>query len=176
MKSQAWLEMLMNKLNKVEISVQMQTGLTTLVFCRCDCSDTELNIKVQCKGLKCTAQWKLQLLSSQLGDNILTHMPTLKEAVSWSAPLVPWWVLKATSRLQDVWEWTVTAVAHGFFSCSVDNAPSDVHRSVPLVLLFPHMRRHAQSILVLFGSTYRHSQWWSSTNPDTDPLSLMITS
>lgn len=34
-------------------------------------------------------------------------------------------------QLQDLKTFESTE-AHGFFSCSVDNAPSDVHRSVPL--------------------------------------------
>ena len=70
------------------------------------------------------------------------------------------------------------------FTCCVDNAPSDVQmelidlqsdtllaehfRSVPLLDFysslkenFPHMRRHAQKILVLFGSTYVCEQTFS---------------
>ncbi|XP_060779093.1 general transcription factor II-I repeat domain-containing protein 2A-like [Neoarius graeffei] len=48
----------------------------------------ELNVKLQCKGLFVHEMYsavnafmrKLQLLSSQVKDNILTHLPTLKEA------------------------------------------------------------------------------------------------
>ncbi|XP_060691829.1 LOW QUALITY PROTEIN: general transcription factor II-I repeat domain-containing protein 2A-like [Hemiscyllium ocellatum] len=48
----------------------------------------ELNVKLQCKGLFVHDIYnlvkafmrKLQLLSSQMEDNILTHLPTLKEA------------------------------------------------------------------------------------------------
>lgn len=68
------------------------------------------------------------------------------------------------------------------FTCSVDNAPSDVQlelidlqsdtllaerfKSVSLLdfysfLKFPHMRRHAQKMLVLFGSTYICKQTFS---------------
>ncbi|XP_072403927.1 general transcription factor II-I repeat domain-containing protein 2B-like [Chiloscyllium punctatum] len=50
----------------------------------------ELNVKLQCKGLFVHEIYnlvkafrrKLQLLSSQMKDNILTHLPTLKEAAS----------------------------------------------------------------------------------------------
>ena len=48
----------------------------------------KLNVKMQCKGLFVHEQYsalkaimrKVQLLSSQVKDNILTHLPTLKEA------------------------------------------------------------------------------------------------
>ncbi|KAL7375030.1 hypothetical protein ABVT39_010920 [Epinephelus coioides] len=48
----------------------------------------ELNVKLQCRGLFVHEMYsavkafmrKLQLLSSQMKDNILTHLPTLKEA------------------------------------------------------------------------------------------------
>ncbi|XP_072412122.1 general transcription factor II-I repeat domain-containing protein 2A-like [Chiloscyllium punctatum] len=48
----------------------------------------ELNVKLQCKGLFVHELYnlvkafmrKLQLLSTQMEDNILTHLPTLKEA------------------------------------------------------------------------------------------------
>ncbi|KAM3859884.1 general transcription factor II-I repeat domain-containing protein 2A-like [Diretmus argenteus] len=124
----------------------------------------ELNVKLQCKGLFVHEMYsavtafmrKLQLLSSQVKDNILTHLPTLKEAT------------RSADHLHNV-----------------DNPPSDVQmelidlqsdlllvehfRSVSLLDFysslkeenFPHLRRHAQRILVLFGSTYVCEQTFS---------------
>ncbi|XP_026582021.1 general transcription factor II-I repeat domain-containing protein 2A-like, partial [Pseudonaja textilis] len=67
----------------------------------------DVNVKLQCRGLFVHEMYsavkafmrKLQLLSSQMGNNILTHMPTLKEA---------------------------KPSADHLHSCNVGNAPSDV--------------------------------------------------
>ncbi len=135
---------------------------------------------------------KLQLLSSQMKDNILTHLPTLKEATPSADHLRRYsFMLEAllgefSRRFQDFK--TVESEIHMVsspFTCCVDNASSDVQmelidlqsdtllvehfRSVLLLEFysflkeenFPHMRRHAQKILVLFGSTYVWEQTFS---------------
>lgn len=160
----------------------------------------ELNVKLQCKGLFVHEMYsavtafmrKLQLLSSQVKDNILTHLPTLKEATR-SADHLHKYSSKLEAlhgefsrRFQDFK--TLESEMHMVsspFNCSVDNAPSDVQmelidlqsdlllvehfRSVSLLDFysslkeenFPHLRRHAQRILVLFGSTYVCEQTFS---------------
>ncbi|XP_074513994.1 general transcription factor II-I repeat domain-containing protein 2A-like [Sebastes fasciatus] len=160
----------------------------------------ELNVKLQCRGLFVHGMYsavkafmrKLQLLSSQMKDNILTHLPTLKEATKSADHLDKYSsMLEAlhgefSRRFQDFK--TVESEMHMVsspFTCSVENAPSDVQmelidlqsdtllaehfRSVSLLDFysslkeenFPHMRRHAQKILVLFGSTYVCEQTFS---------------
>ncbi|XP_074501494.1 general transcription factor II-I repeat domain-containing protein 2A-like [Sebastes fasciatus] len=160
----------------------------------------ELNVKLQCRGLFVHEMYsavkafmrKLQLLSSQMKDNILTHLPTLKEATKSADHLDKYSsMLEAlhgefSRRFQDFK--TVESEMHMVsspFTCSVENAPSDVQmelidlqsdtllaehfRSVSLLDFysslkeenFPHMRRHAQKILVLFGSTYVCEQTFS---------------
>ncbi|KAM3850152.1 general transcription factor II-I repeat domain-containing protein 2A-like [Diretmus argenteus] len=160
----------------------------------------ELNVKLQCKGLFVHEMYsavtafmrKLQLLSSQVKDNILIHLPTLKGATRSADHLHKYSnKLKAlhgefSRRFQDFK--TLESEMHMVsspFNCSVDNAPSDVQmelidlqsdlllvehfRSVSLLDFysslkeenFPHLRRHAQRILVLFGSTYVCEQTFS---------------
>lgn len=160
----------------------------------------QLNVKLQCRGLFVHEMYsavkafmrKLQLISSQVKDNFLTHLPTLKEAIpnanhlhKYSAMLE---VLHAefSRRFQDfkALENEMDMVSSPF-TCSVDNASSDVQmelidlqsdtllaehfRSVSLLDFysslkeenFPHLRNHAQRILVLFGSTYVCEQTFS---------------
>uniref|UniRef100_A0A669BDA4 SPIN-DOC-like zinc-finger domain-containing protein n=1 Tax=Oreochromis niloticus TaxID=8128 RepID=A0A669BDA4_ORENI len=160
----------------------------------------QLNVKLQCRGLFVHEMYtavkafmrKLQLISSQVKDNFLTHLPTLKEAIpnanhlhKYSATLE---VLHAefSRRFQDfkALENEMDMVSSPF-TCSVDNASSDVQmelidlqsdtllaehfRSVSLLDFysslkeenFPHLRNHAQRILVLFGSTYVCEQTFS---------------
>ena len=159
----------------------------------------ELNVKLQSNGLFVHEMFsavkafmrKLQLLSSQMGDNILTHMPTLKETTPSADHLHKYSSMfealhgEFSRRFPDFK--TVESEMHMVsspFTCCVDNAPSDVQmelidlqsdtllaehfRSVPLLDFysslkenFPHMRRHAQKILVLFGSTYVCEQTFS---------------
>lgn len=160
----------------------------------------ELNVKLQCKGLFVHEMYsavkafmrKLQLLSSQVKDNILTHLPTLKEATRSADHLHKYSTMlealhgEFSRRFQDFK--TLESEMHMVsspFNCNVDNAPSDVQmelidlqsdtllaehfRSVSLLDFysslkeenFPHLRRHAQRILVLFGSTYVCEQTFS---------------
>ncbi|XP_063781341.1 general transcription factor II-I repeat domain-containing protein 2A-like [Pseudophryne corroboree] len=102
----------------------------------------ELNVKLQCKGLFVHEMYsavkafmrKLQLLSSQMGDNNLTHMPTLKEAKPLADHLHRYTsMLEAlhgefSRRFQDfkTLESEMNMVSSPF-TCSVDNASSDVH-------------------------------------------------
>ncbi|KAL3975343.1 C-C motif chemokine 24 [Sarotherodon galilaeus] len=158
----------------------------------------QLNVKLQCRGLFVHEMYsavkafmrKLQLISSQVKDNFLTHLPTLKEAIpnanhlhKYSAMLE---VLHAefSRRFQDFKALEMDMVSSPF-TCSVDNASSDVQmelidlrsdtllaehfRSVSLLDFysslkeenFPHLRNHAQRMLVLFGSTYVCEQTFS---------------
>ena len=152
----------------------------------------ELNVKLQCKGLFVHEMYsavkafmrKLQLLSSQMKDNILPHLPILKEATPSADRLHRYSsMLEAlhgefSRRFEDFK--TVESEMHMVsspFTCIVDNAPSDVQmelidlqsdtlltehfKSVSLLDFysflkenFVHLRRHDQKILVLFGSTY----------------------
>lgn len=160
----------------------------------------ELNVKLQCKGLFVHEMYsavkafmrKLQLISSQVKDNTLNHLPTLKEAKRSADHLHKYSTMLDTlhaellRRFQDFK--TLESEMHMVsspFNCSVDNAPSDVQmelidlqsdtllaehfRSVSLLGFysslkeknFPHLKRHAQRILVLFGSTYVCEQTFS---------------
>ncbi|XP_038564407.1 general transcription factor II-I repeat domain-containing protein 2A-like [Micropterus salmoides] len=160
----------------------------------------ELNVKLQCKGLFVHEMYsavkafmrKLQLLSSQVKDNILTHLPTLKEATRSADHLHKYSTMlealhgEFSRQFQDFK--TLESEMHMVsspFNCNVDNAPSDVQmelidlqsdtllaehfKSVSLLDFysslkeenFPHLRRHAQRILVLFGSTYVCEQTFS---------------
>lgn len=160
----------------------------------------ELNVKLQCKGLFVHEMYsavkafmrKLQLLSSQVKNNILTHLPKLKEATRSADHLHKYSTMlealhgEFSRRFQDFK--TLESEMHMVsspFNCNVDNAPSDVQmelidlqsdtllaehfRSVSLLDFysslkeenFPHLRRHAQRILVLFGSTYVCEQTFS---------------
>lgn len=160
----------------------------------------ELKVKLQCKGLFVHEMYsavkafmrKLQLLSSQVKDNILTHLPTLKEAKRPDDHLQKYSTMlealhaEFSGPFQDFK--TLEGEMHMVsspFNCSVDDAPSEVQmepidrqsdtllaelfRSVSLLDFysslkeenFPHLRRHAQRILVLFGSTYHCEQTFS---------------
>ena len=160
----------------------------------------ELNVKMQSKGLFVHEMYsavkafmrKLQLLSSQVKDNILTHLPTLKEAKRSGDHLQKYSTMlealhaEFSRRFQDFK--TLESEMHMVsspFNCSVDDAPSEVQmelidlqsdtlladhfKSVSLLDFysalkeenFPHLRRHAQRILVLFGSTYHCEQTFS---------------
>ena len=160
----------------------------------------ELNVKLQCKGFFVHEMYsavkafmkKLQLLSSQVKDNILTHLPTLKEAKRSSDHLQKYsTTLEAlhaefSKRFQDFKALkNEMHMVSSPFNCSVDVAPSEVQmklidlqsdkllaeyfRSVSLLDFyssfkeenFPHLRRHVQRILVLFGSTYHCKQTFS---------------
>jgi len=161
---------------------------------------SELNVKLQGKGLFVHDMYsavkafmrKLQLLSSQMEDNILTHLPTLKEATPSADHLQRYSsMLEAlhgefSRRFKDFK--TVENEMNMIFSpftCHVDDAPSDVQlelidlqsdtllsehfRSVSLPEFysslkeenFPHIRRRAQKMMVLFGSTYICEQTFS---------------
>ncbi|KAM4555660.1 general transcription factor II-I repeat domain-containing protein 2A-like [Odontesthes bonariensis] len=95
----------------------------------------KLNAKLQCKGLFVHEMYsavkafmrKLELLSSQVKEKVLTHLPTLKAAT------------KSADHLQKYSEMSVSLL--DFYSSLKEES-------------FPHLRRHAQRILVLFGSTY----------------------
>ncbi|GCC31933.1 hypothetical protein chiPu_0010393 [Chiloscyllium punctatum] len=101
----------------------------------------ELNVKLQYKGLFVhemdnlvkAFMRKLQLLSSQMEDNILTHLPTLKEAAP-SADHLPRYS-SMLEALHGEFSWQskdfkmVENEMHMIFSpftCNVENAPSDV--------------------------------------------------
>ncbi|KAF7246160.1 General transcription factor II-I repeat domain-containing protein 2B [Varanus komodoensis] len=137
----------------------------------------ELYTKLQGKGLFAHEMYslvtafmrKLKFRSSQLEGNILTHMPTLKEVTSTDFKTVENEMHMISSP----------------FSCSVNTAASDVQlelidlqsdkllaehfKSVSLLTFysslkeesFPNLRRHAQKMLVLFGSTYICEQTFS---------------
>ncbi|KAJ8259903.1 hypothetical protein GJAV_G00174760 [Gymnothorax javanicus] len=160
----------------------------------------ELNTKLQGKGffvhemhsLVKAFMRKLQFLSSQPESNTLMHMQTLKEVTPsadhlrrYSSMLVALHG-EFSRRFEDLR--TIEDEMHMIsspFTCSVDNAPSDVQlelidlqsdailaelfKSGSLLDFysslkeenFPNMRRHAQKILVLFGSTYICEQTFS---------------
>ncbi|XP_023812089.1 general transcription factor II-I repeat domain-containing protein 2B-like [Oryzias latipes] len=160
----------------------------------------QLNVKLQSKGLFVHEMYsavkafmrKLQFLSSQVKDNNLTHLPTLKEAKRPEGHLQKYSTMlealhaEFSRRFQDFK--TLESEMHVVsspFNCIVDDAPSEVQmelielqsdmllaerfRSVSLLDFysslkkenFPHLRRHAQKILVLFGSTYHCEQAFS---------------
>ncbi|KAK7886617.1 hypothetical protein WMY93_026238 [Mugilogobius chulae] len=124
----------------------------------------ELNVKLQSKGLFVYEMYsavkafmrKLEFLSSQMRENILTHMPTLKE------------VNPSAEHLKSVND-APSDVQMELIDLQSDTLLAEKFRSVPLNEFysslkeenFPHMRRHAQKILVLFGSTYVCEQTFS---------------
>ncbi|XP_034001037.1 general transcription factor II-I repeat domain-containing protein 2B-like, partial [Trematomus bernacchii] len=153
----------------------------------------ELNTKLQGKGLFVhemhslvkAFMTKMQFLSSQLESNNLTHMQTLKEVTPSADHLRRYSSMlgalhgEFSRRFEDLRK--IEDEMHLIsspFTCSVDNAPSDVQLELidlqsDAVLVehfksgslldfysslkeenFPNMRRHAQKMLVLFGSTY----------------------
>lgn len=102
----------------------------------------ELNTKLQAKGLFAHEMFslvtafmtKLNFLSSQLKGKILTHMPTLKEVTLSADHLDKYSSMFAalhdefSRRFEDFK--AVESEMHMIsspFTCSVDNAPSDVH-------------------------------------------------
>ena len=158
----------------------------------------DLNTKLQGKGLFVhemnslvkAFMTKTQFLSSQLEKN--THMQTLKEAAPSADHLRRYSsMLQAlhgefSRRFEDLRriEDEMQMISSPF-TCSVDNAPSDVQlelidlqadaelaehfKSGSLLDFysslkeenFPNIRRHAQKMLVLFGSTYICEQTFS---------------
>ncbi|GCC31984.1 hypothetical protein chiPu_0010444 [Chiloscyllium punctatum] len=101
----------------------------------------ELNVQLQCKGLFLHEMYnlvkvlmrKLQLLSSQMKDNILTHLPTLKDAASSADHLHRYSsMLEAlhgeSSRLFQDFKIIENEIHMIFspFTCNVENAPRDV--------------------------------------------------
>ena len=160
----------------------------------------ELNTKLQGKGLFVhemhslvkAFMTKMQFLSSQLESNNLTHMQTLKEVTPSADHLRRYSSMlgalhgEFSRRFEDLRK--IEDEMHLIsspFTCSVDNAPSDVQLELidlqsDAVLAehfksgslldfysslkeenFPNMRRHAQKMLVLFGSTYICEQTFS---------------
>ena len=155
-----------------------------------NCSERALFVHKMYSAVKAFMR-KLQLLSSQVKDNILTHLPTLKEAKRPGDHLQKYsTTLKAVhaefSRQFQGFK-TLKSEMHMVsfpFNCNVDDAPSEVQmelidlqsdkllaehfRSFSLLNFyssfkenFLHLRRHAQRILVLFGSTYHCKQTFS---------------
>ncbi|XP_071398745.1 general transcription factor II-I repeat domain-containing protein 2A-like, partial [Centroberyx affinis] len=160
----------------------------------------ELNTKLQGKGLFVHEMHslvkafmrKMQFLSSQLESNTLTHMQTLKEDTPSADHLRRYSSMlgalhgEFSRRFEDlrIIEDEMHMISSPF-TCSVDNAPSDVQLELidlqsDAVLAehfksgslldfysslkeenFPNMRRHAQKMLVLFGSTYICEQTFS---------------
>lgn len=177
----------------------------------------DLNTKLQGKGLFVHEMHslvkafmrKIQFLSSQLESNNLTHMQTLKEVTPSADHLRRYSSMlgalhgEFSRRFADLRK--IEDEMHMIsspFTCSLDNAPSDVQLELidlqsDAVLAeqfksgslldfysslkeenFPNMRRHAQKMLVLFGSTYICEQTFSmmkfKKKTGIDPLSLMI--
>lgn len=160
----------------------------------------ELNTKLQGKGLFVHEMYnlvkafmkKLEFLSGQLEGNILTHMPTLKEALPTQTQLHKYSTMLGALHVEFQRRFadfkaieSEMLMVSSPFTCSVDSAPSDVQfelidlqsdsllaenfKSVPLLDFysslnednFPNLRRHAQKLLVLFGSTYICEQTFS---------------
>lgn len=160
----------------------------------------ELNTKLQGKGLFVhemhslvkAFMTKMQFLSSQLESNTLTHMQTLKEVTPSADHLRRYSSMlgalhgEFSRRFEDLRK--IEDEMHLIsspFTCSVDNAPSDVQlelidlqsdavlakhfKSESLLDFysslkeenFPNMKIHAQKMLVLFGSTYICEQTFS---------------
>ncbi|XP_075322580.1 general transcription factor II-I repeat domain-containing protein 2B-like [Odontesthes bonariensis] len=160
----------------------------------------ELNTKLQGRGLFVHEMHtlvkafmrKMLFLSSQVESNNLTHMQTLKEVTPSADHLHRYSSMLGAlhceflRRFEDLR--TIEDEMHMIsspFTCSVDNAPSDVQLELidlqsDAVLAehfksgclldfysslkeenFPNMKRHAQKMLVLFGSTYICEQTFS---------------
>ncbi|XP_005817565.2 general transcription factor II-I repeat domain-containing protein 2-like [Xiphophorus maculatus] len=160
----------------------------------------DLNTKLQGRGLFVHEMHtlvkafmkKMLFLSSQLENNNLTHMQTLKEVTPSADHLRRYSSMlgalhcEFSRRFEDLR--TIEDEMHMIsspFTCSVDNAPSDVQLELidlqsDAVLAelfksgslldfysslkeenFPNMKRHAQKMLVLFGSTYICEQTFS---------------
>lgn len=124
-----------------------------------------LNVKLQCKGLFVHEMYsavkafmrKLQLLSSQVEENILTHLPTLKEATRSADHLHKY------SSMLEVLHGEFSRGFQGFktvesemqmvsspFNCSVDNAPSDVQNSLTCSLTHFWQSTSGQSHCCIF--------------------------
>ncbi|XP_063732433.1 CCR4-NOT transcription complex subunit 7 isoform X1 [Eleginops maclovinus] len=163
----------------------------------------ELNTKLQGKGLFVHEMHslvkafmrKMQFLSSQLESNTLTRMQTLKEVTPPADHLRRYSSMlgalhgEFSRQFEDLRtiEDEMLMISSPF-TCSVDNAPSDVQlelidRQSDAVLAehfksgslldfysslkeedFPNMRRHAQKMLVLFGATYICEHTFSMMN------------
>ncbi|XP_034548006.1 general transcription factor II-I repeat domain-containing protein 2B-like [Notolabrus celidotus] len=159
----------------------------------------ELNTKLQGKGLFVhemhslvkAFMTKIQFLSSQLESNTLTHMQTLKEVTPPADHFRRYSSMlgalhgEFSRRFEDLRK--IEDEMHLIsspFTCSVDNAASDVQLELidlqsdavlaehfnsgslldfysSLKENFLNMRRHAQKMLVLFGSTYICEQTFS---------------
>ena len=134
---------------------------------------------------------KLQFLSNQLKNKIFTHMQTLKEVKPSATHLYRYSSMleklhsEFSRRFKDIK--TIEDEIHLIsfpFACNVDNAPIDVQlelidlQSDPVLVEhfksasllefysslkenFPNMRKRAQKMLVLFGSTYTCKQTFS---------------
>uniref|UniRef100_A0A8C5LJG6 SPIN-DOC-like zinc-finger domain-containing protein n=1 Tax=Leptobrachium leishanense TaxID=445787 RepID=A0A8C5LJG6_9ANUR len=124
----------------------------------------ELNTKLQCKGLFVHEMYslvkafmrKLQFLSSQMEDNILTHLPTLKESRPSAVHLRRYSSMlgalhgEFSRRFQDFK--TVESEMHMIsspFSCSVDNTPSDVQLELIDLQSDALMAEHFKSVSLL---------------------------
>lgn len=101
----------------------------------------ELNVKLQCKGvfvheMYCAVKAfmrKLQLLSNQVKERVLTHLPTLKAATKAADRLQKYSKMlnalhgEFLRRFQDFKNLeSEMQLVSSPFSCSVENAPSDV--------------------------------------------------
>ncbi|XP_024144372.1 general transcription factor II-I repeat domain-containing protein 2A-like [Oryzias melastigma] len=118
----------------------------------------ELNTKLQGKGLFVHEMHslvkafmrKMQFLSSQLESNTLTHMQTLEEVAPSANPLSSVGNAASDVQLELIDLQSDAVLAEQFKSVSLLEFYSSLKEEN-----FPNMRRHAQKMLVLFGSTYR---------------------
>ena len=124
----------------------------------------ELNVKMQCKGLFVHEQHsavkafmiKVQLLSCQVKDNILTHLPTLKEAkrpgdhIKKSSTMLEALHAEFSRRFQDFK--TLESEMHMVsspFNCSVDDAPSEVQMELIDLQSDTLLAEHFRSVSLL---------------------------
>ncbi|CAN2391822.1 general transcription factor II-I repeat domain-containing protein, partial [Pristimantis euphronides] len=137
----------------------------------------ELNTKLQGKGLFTHEMFslvtvfkiKLNFLSSQLKGKILTHMPTLKEVTPSADHLHRYSSMLGTLHAVWIMHSVISDVQLELIDLQSDNLLAEHFKSVSLLESyssfkeenFPHIRRHAQRMLVLFGSTYRCEQTFS---------------
>nr|XP_033932408.1 general transcription factor II-I repeat domain-containing protein 2B-like [Pseudochaenichthys georgianus] len=117
----------------------------------------ELNTKLQGKGLSVHERHslvkafmtKMQFLSSQLESNTLTHMQTLKEVTPSADHLRSVDNAPSDVQLELIDLQSDAVLAEHFKSASLLDFYSSLEEEN-----FPNSRRHAQKMLVLFGSTY----------------------
>lgn len=132
----------------------------------------ELNVKLQCKGLFVNEMYstvkafmrKLHLFSSQVRDNILTYLPTLKEGTR-SADQVQnhfrstAWSFQGDFKITKLLELHEMHMVSSPFSRSVDNAPSFVQTRPNDMksdtLLAEHIR--SVSLLDFYSSSKRRT-------------------